>query len=77
MIEGVRHASSNSVAQILELLLDEYCVQQLNKFEGETLVSVIEEGLPSGSVVKNVPEMRETWVGKIPWRRERLPTPVF
>ena len=21
--------------------------------------------------------MRETWVGKIPWRRERLPTPVF
>ena len=45
MIEGVRHASSNSVAQILELLLDEYCVQQLNKFEGETLVSVIEEGL--------------------------------
>ena len=27
--------------------------------------------------VKNLPEMRETWVGKIPWRRERLPTPVF
>ena len=21
--------------------------------------------------------MRETWVGKISWRRERLPTPVF
>ena len=21
--------------------------------------------------------MQETWVGKIPWRRERLPTPVF
>ena len=21
--------------------------------------------------------MWETWVGKIPWRRERLPTPVF
>ena len=44
MIEGVRHPSSNSVAQILELLLDEYCVQQL-KFEGDTSVSVIEEGL--------------------------------
>ena len=28
-------------------------------------------------LVKNVPAMRETWVGKIPWRRERLPTPVF
>ena len=21
--------------------------------------------------------MRETWVGKIPWRRDRFPTPVF
>ena len=31
--------------------------------------------------VKNPPAMREIWVrslvGKIPWRRERLPTPVF
>ena len=31
--------------------------------------------------VKNPPAMRETqvapWVGKIPWRRERLPTAVF
>ena len=33
------------------------------------------------SVVTNLPAMQETWVwslvGKIPWRRERLPTPVF
>ena len=28
-------------------------------------------------LVKNLPAMRETWVGKIPWRREWLPTPVF
>ena len=28
-------------------------------------------------LVKNLPEMQETWVGKIPWRREWLPTPVF
>ena len=32
-------------------------------------------------LVKNPPAMQETWfdswVGKIPWRRERLPTPVF
>ena len=32
-------------------------------------------------LVKNLPAMRETWVrspvGKIPWRWERLPTPVF
>ena len=32
-------------------------------------------------LVKNLPAIRETWVqswlGKITWRRERLPTPVF
>ena len=28
-------------------------------------------------LVKNPPAMWETWVGKIPWRREMLPTPVF
>ena len=32
-------------------------------------------------LVKNLPAMRRPgfnpWVGKIPWRRERLPTPVF
>ena len=28
-------------------------------------------------LVKNLPAMWETWVGKIPWRRERLPAPVF
>ena len=28
-------------------------------------------------LVKNPPAMRDSRVGKIPWRRERLPTPVF
>ena len=28
-------------------------------------------------LVKNLPVMWETWVGKIPWRREWLLTPVF
>ena len=28
-------------------------------------------------LVKNLRAMWETWAGKIPWRRERLPTPVF
>ena len=40
---------------------------------------------PLGSLraqlVKNLPAMQENWfdfwVGKIPWRRDRLPTPVF
>ena len=27
--------------------------------------------------VKNLPVMQETLVGKIPWRKEWLPTPVF
>ena len=35
----------------------------------------------AAQLVKNLPTMRETWfdpwVGKILWRRERLPTPVF
>ena len=28
-------------------------------------------------LVKNLPAIWETWVGKIPWRREKLPTAVF
>ena len=28
-------------------------------------------------LVKNPPGIRETWVGKIPWRRQRLPCPIF
>jgi len=28
-------------------------------------------------MVKNLPAMWEIWVGKTPWRREQLPTPVF
>ena len=28
-------------------------------------------------MVKNLPAMQETWIGKIPQSRERLPTPVF
>ena len=32
-------------------------------------------------MVKNLPAMKETWfdlwVGKIPWRKKWLPTPVF
>ena len=28
-------------------------------------------------LVKNPLAMWDSWVGKIPWRRERLPSPVF
>ena len=39
------------------------------------------QGFPGGSVVKNLHAIQrpgfDPWVGKIPWRREKLPTPVF
>ena len=28
-------------------------------------------------MVENLPAMQESWVGKLPWRREWQPTPVF
>ena len=28
-------------------------------------------------MVKNLPAMQETWVGKIPWRKEWLTSPIF
>ena len=38
-------------------------------------------GFPCGSAGKesacNVGDLGSPWVGKIPWRRERLPTPVL
>ena len=49
--------------------------------EGIDLGRVLREGFLGGSDVKNPPAMQETWfdlwVGKISWRREWLPTPVF
>ena len=37
-------------------------------FQGASLIA---------QLVKNLPAMQETWVGKYPWRRDRLPTLVF
>ena len=31
----------------------------------------------AAQLVKNLPATWETWIGKIPWRKERLPTPMF
>ena len=49
--------------------------------EGIDLGRVLRVGFLGGSDVKNPPAMQETlfdlWVGKISWRREWLPTPVF
>ena len=45
---------------------------------------IISEGLPGGSVAKNLPAMRKHWrwglnhwVGRIPWRRRWLRAPAF
>ena len=44
-------------------------------------IDVVSGASPGGSAVKNLPAMQETWVQSLdwedPWRRERLPTPVF
>ena len=38
-------------------------------------------GFPVALMIKNIPAMQKSWVGslvgKIPWRREWLPTPAF
>ena len=54
--------------------LSEERISSTNYF-GIILVSLVAQ------LVNNTPARRETWVqswvGKIPWRRERLPSPVF
>ena len=51
---------------------------------GQSFVQLIDTILEQGNLaflvaqtVKNLPAMRETWVGKIPWRMAWQPTPVF
>ena len=39
--------------------------------------SASKESTCNAQRVKCLPAMQETWVGKIPWKRERLPTLVF
>ena len=49
----------------------------LKKLWWNTLHMLIIEASLVAQVVKNLPAMQETWVGKIPWRRKWQPTPVF
>ena len=48
---------------------------------GASLIALVFLGSPVAQLVKNCLQCRkprlDPWVGKIPWRRERLPTPVF
>ena len=56
--------------------------QSLNKVKFQRAGNLVQFRVKDGAslvtqMVKNLPAMQETQVGKIPWRRERLPTPVF
>ena len=52
-------------------------------YEGSLLIKSFDLGFPGGSAGKesayNAGDLGSIpgWVGKSPWRRERLPTPVF
>ena len=50
-------------------------------FNGSGFVNYFLWASLAAQLVKNPPVMRRPgfspWVGKIPWRRERLPTPIF
>ena len=43
----------------------------------DRLPTPVVTGFPGVQTVKNPPAMQVTWVGKIPWRREKPPTSVF
>ena len=62
---------------LLETFLDWLLIRAEN-----TLKQLEQPASLVAQLVKNPPAMQETpqfdsWVGKIPWRRERLPPPVF
>ena len=56
-----------------------------NYFRVKKILDILVKSFPDGSVIKNLPynscqysRFRFCpWVGKIPWRRKWLPTPVF
>ena len=56
--------------------------QSLNKVKFQRAGNLVQFRVKDGASLvtqmgKNLPAMQETQVGKILWRRERLPTPVF
>ena len=58
------------------------CCKKLKKKEKKKATPLFENwGFPGGLAGKELAAIWETWVnpwvGKIPWRREQLPTPVF
>ena len=58
-----------------------FCVWHPETIGRNSIILGLKEGFPGRSDGQDPPAMRDTgfdpWVGKIPWRREGLPTPVF
>ena len=69
------------IAQLVKNLpaMQETPVRFLERSAGEGIGYPIQYSWASlvAQLVENLPAMWETWVGKIPWRRARLPAPVF
>ena len=83
-----RYSSASLIAQLVKNphAMQETLVRyldQLGRSSGEVICYPLQYSEVSlvAQIVKNRPAMQETWVwswvGKISWRRERLPTPVF
>ena len=58
---------------------DPSSIPMSGRYPGEGIGYLLQYSWASlvAQLVKNPPAMQQTWVGKIPWWRERLPTPVF
>ena len=61
----------NFILTIMKIFKKMYILKRSRACVGASLVAQTVENLPAGDL-GSIP-----WIGKIPWRREWLPTPVF
>ena len=73
--------ADNTAAALYALVLNVKVKVLWMKEQNKICLTYIKWASLVAQLVKNPPAMRETrfssWVGKIPWERERLPTPIF
>ena len=89
-LDGISDSTNMSLGELQELVMDREAwpaaihgvAKSRTWLSGWTHWMV--GGLPQGSVVKNPPASRSSrrlglnlWVGNIPWRKARQPTPLF
>ena len=56
-------------------MLDQWFVFFVTEYVPDMWASLVAQLVKNPHAVQGTPF--DTWVGKVPWRRERLPTPVF